>query len=204
MTMQVQKVIEGIKTVTRREILRDFRTDSCIATTRAVIRILKHFGITAYPLPVRVLIYNPGFVDALLRGDNPPLDEGPLFHAWCDRNKAWSVGVGVPVPGKVDGYEGHLIAALPEQKIFIDASIDQAHRPQHGIFFEGPIVGPLPENFKPENSFVGLEFDSSNGCHMVYQPLENPRWRVSPDWVDKSRTKKAVKKTIEYIEAVAS
>ncbi len=197
MSHALPQVLAGICSVTRKEILRDFRADSCISTTRAVTRVLRHFGFEAIPLSVRVIVYNPIMVEAILTGTSKNSDD-PDFHEWCKRTGAWSVGVGIP-NGK-PGLEGHLIAALPQQKVFIDASLDQAGRPEHNIVLPTTFVANVTDEFLTQHEAI-LEFECNTGVRMVYQRWETSAWRKSPDWTDKNRTKRAVKATIQHIKA---
>jgi hypothetical protein len=183
----------------RARILEDFRVDSCIATTRATIRLLRHYGYDAAPCPVRLFAFNKQYLDQLEKGTRPPTDPGALS-AWCDLHKAWSVGLGVPVPGKQDGYEGHLVVLMNEpRRLLIDGSADQVSRPKHGILVNSPIVSPCPEGF-PIKKKSSIELLGDHGELLIYEPIDNQRWRVSPDWNNKKRTQRALRKTIDYLD----
>lgn len=193
-------VLRGLKEVCRQETLKDFRPDSCIASTRIVCRVLKEFGFEVEPFPVLVIIQNAAFQKAASNGDIPPPDN-KLFYAWCERTGAWSVGVGFPDPDKsrADGYGGHLVALLPKHNMIVDSSIDQANRPQYSIHLPTVLVAEFAPEFLSEEGYR-LCLRNDEGCFMYYEKLVNPVWRTAPDWVDTKRTKRAVKAIIAHIE----
>jgi len=121
---RLDTILERMKQVTRVEILKDFRRDSCIGSTRVVIRVLKHFGYEAVPFPCVAFIYNKGYTEAILRGEQPP-ENKLLRNAWLDARKAWSIGLGINNEGGEsegeDSKVGHVVAVLPKQKLMVDA-----------------------------------------------------------------------------------
>ena len=60
-TQKLQRILNGIERVARTEILRDYRPDSCIASSRIVLRVLQHYGYNAEPLTVRAMVFNPAY-----------------------------------------------------------------------------------------------------------------------------------------------
>jgi hypothetical protein len=200
----IQRVVDTIEKVAREEIRKDFRADSCIASTRVVIRVLKHFGIEAQPFPVKLMVFNAAFVRQLELGNRPPQGETQLA-AWCEKYGAWSVGVGFnpsdPTAGAGDpGYVGHLIAVLPTYWLAVDASADQADRPRHGINMPGVMTFPITPKFL--NGQGSVFAASPDGAFLEYKPdLGNLGHRVSPDWNDKTRTKRSIKAIIRAVES---
>lgn len=190
------KVVDGIKAIARQEILKDFRLDSCIGSTRTVIRVLKHFGYEAQPFPCRAFIYNPAFVKAIERGERPPEDTIARSQ-WMDNMGAWSVGVGFQ-PDDAVKYVGHLAAVLPERKLLIDASLDQANRPHKNILIPPVVVAKVTDEFLRSEDVVEY---GVNGMRVVYEPRPEDRaWRESTNWNNSSQTKRAMKAIIKYIE----
>ncbi len=86
------EVLGALAPIVRPEILQDFRRDSCIGSTKVLIEVLKHFGISAEPMPVQAYVYNPHFLAALERGDHPPQEPAELT-SWFETRKAWAIGV---------------------------------------------------------------------------------------------------------------
>jgi hypothetical protein len=195
-------VLKGIEQVARQEILRDFRTDSCIASTRAVMRVLEEFGYDSQPLSVRVSIFNATFTKHLEAGT--ARFRGDLnFRRWLEESGAHSVGLGFAEPGKDNGvYVGHLVAAVPQRQLFIDASLDQASRPQRAIVLPSVLISPMTQQFM---TTVGetIEFEASTGAALIYERIDNPTFRSSIDWTDKMRTRRAVKAIVRHIERFA-
>jgi hypothetical protein len=195
---EFETIQRGIEQIARKEILRDFRIDSCIASTRTVMRVLEHFGFDAQPLSVRVFIFNAAYVKHL-NEKTARFNGDPTFRRWLEDSGAYSVGLGCAEPGQDNGnYVGHLVAAVPQCHLFIDASLDQAARPQKNILLPEVLISPMTQQFM---TTVGenLEFESS-GATMIYERIDNPAFRTSPDWTDKSRTKRATKAIIRHIE----
>lgn len=194
----MSRIISSIEQIARPTMLREFRPDCCIATTRTLIRVLRHFGYEPQAIPVRTMIYNRIMVEAIHNG-TVKHDDDPDFFSWCNRIGAWSVGIGFPIEGKTNGFVGHLIAALPKQKMFIDASLDQASRPARDLDLPRVLVSRLTDEFLTTPG-ERLEFDGTNGAVVIYERIANEEWRTSPDWRDASRTKHAMKTIIGHIE----
>lgn len=193
--MEFSKILDVVKTHARAEILKSFRTDSCIATTRLICRLFRHYGIACEPLPVRAHIYNKSFQDNVR--DNPWAMSPEAFRDWCERTGAWSVGLGVPNSG--EDIVGHYIAYLPDKKLLIDASIDQASRPHKGIHIDETLIFPAEPEFLEGKEPAVLTSDE--GVSVMYTAhLENKSYKQSPDWLDKSRTQPALRALIDRLE----
>lgn len=198
--MKLEDILGRLQEVARAVIRRDFRADSCIGSTRTVTRVLEHFGISAKPLPVQVYIYNKSYVDAVERGDWPPTFDQVMFRHWCDRNGAWAIGVGVwdEAEGLKPGqYGGHLVAFLPKHHLLIDASLDQAVRPQRGIVL--PDVLQIPTTAEFEEGAASLSGVVNNCVLRYHQHNDEGRYLRSPDWADPKRTRKATEDILRYI-----
>lgn len=191
----LEQVLDGIRAVLRTEILKGFTMDSCIGTTRAVIRVLRHFGYDAEPLPVAAYVYNAVMTKHIEDGTFVP-SKDPRFNAWCDETGAWGVSVGAPTKDPND-WAGHLVAIVKDRSLLIDASIDQASRPHKGIHLPRAMIGRYHDTFLTGEM---LHIQGGDGSSLVYQVIDNVRYKTAPDWTDSSRTKKAVKATIKYIE----
>lgn len=201
----IDRVLAGISSTLRLAILDDFRIDSCIASTSAVIKVLAHYQILARPYPVKAFVWNPAYVREVTAKNFPPEDTAE-FRAWCDMNGAWSVGLGfAPSDPKAPvGWEGHLVAAIPTANILIDASIDQASRPQHDIHLErgDPVIAPVSREWI-EREHKGAEFHSDFGLVLHYEhDTKNLRYERSKDWLDYRRVQRAVRRTIAAIDAL--
>jgi len=192
----LRQVVQVIEIAALDELAKDFRPDCCIAATRCVLRVLKHFGYRGDARSVECYVFNPAYVAAVLRGDSPPLTgrRSAAFIEWANRTGAHSVGIGCPdeIEHERQVFEGHLVVTV--KNFLIDASIKQGDRPQHAIV--------LPEVLVVDK-FRGFPVDLScaNGAELRY--VEKPErigFHYSPDWKDKRRTFRAAKRIIDYIE----
>lgn len=100
----------------------------CVLATRVGIMALRHFGIQAQPLPVRLVIHNAVVVALLERVREPSADD------WAAAKAAggWTVDVGHPeAPG--DGWTGHLVVHVPTHQLLMDLDLGQYARPTKQI-----------------------------------------------------------------------
>lgn len=182
-------------------ILAEFNADSCIAATRVVIDVLKHFHIPAYGLAVNCSIFSPNFVAAVEAGERPP-EEREQLGEWLDKFKAHSVGLGMPgggERGKWGTEAGHVVAAVPTLQTFVDASLDQCNRPEKQIVLPGVItVRVESQAFFADEELADL---MCNGSLLMYRarPAEKEFMR-STNWKSKSLTRAIVKTLIAEIE----
>lgn len=170
-------------------IRRNFRADSCIASTAISIKVLNHFGIQAFPMPAHMAVFNQRYLDMMERlADRPEesiTDEEKQY--WLEEG-AWSLEV-------EDREVGHVVACT--KKLLIDMSIDQATRPAKGIILT-PLVLEIKEDFfEGEHAFTQM-----NDCLLVYQA--NPRrldFLRSKDWTEPNRHDRIVSEIITVIDA---
>lgn len=134
-----RRILDALVARARPVIRAEFQADSCIATTRVGLDVLRYFGIPAQEYPLLVAIFNPEAVQLL--ADGLPMEElaartqaiGPE-----EPSGPWSVGLGMsPVPGgRANGWSGHLVIGSPALGIVADLSADQASRPHKQIVLE--------------------------------------------------------------------
>lgn len=218
----LRKVIKGILEVARPEIRKHFHADSCIASTRTLIRVFSHFGIYAEPMAISALVYNPEFVRAIKSGDMPPdarrLETTPELRAWMDRLGAWSVGIGIGDTAATDprglpGLACHMVAVVRAGNagMIIDAAIDQASRPERNIHLPPVLIMHVKDEFtevpwmksKRLTLTAPLTIENAAGLRVTYAPIaEAPDWRTARNWSDKSQTKKPTQAIISYIEGI--
>lgn len=171
----------------REEILKDFRPDSCIASTAVAIDVLNHFGFPAEPLPVRVCVYNEAMVKRIEAEGFP--EGSNTTRQWNAQDGSWGVAVGYPPDdqSRSSGYIGHLTAL--SYHFLIDLSIDQASRPPRSIHLQ-PIAIRIPESFPHQDpEFTVIQ----NGCLLLYKArLLDTQYRKSKDWSISARRARAV------------
>lgn len=169
--------------VVRKQIVRAYRADSCIATSRATLDALRAMNIDAYELPVTAGVVN-----------------GPLM-AWAEEHgrfpaagdpdypeDGWGVGIGVGPEDPADrhGWNGHLVV-IAERRWFLDYSLDQASRPDRGIIIAEPIVVAVDERFLRSKGDVGL-FIRRGDVGIQYSTAPEKRgYKLSPNWSGQTR-----------------
>lgn len=147
---------------------KQLHQSACILATRTACEALSYFSIKAVALPVQVGVHNAVLMQQLDAGLEPDWESG-----------AWGVGIDPDktptVPG---GWNGHLVAHLPEHDTFIDLTLDQFARPAKNIN-----VQPLIAGFGPEllDGIAGSY--EMNGCRIWYhyRPDLTSQWRDCPD-----------------------
>lgn len=188
-----QRVVDVLLAVAREEILKDFRRDSCIASTRVATEVLRHFGVRAYPLAVTAMVFNAPFA-ARLRIDLFPRDAAETRH-WAEEDGTWSVGIGFGRGGP-GSWTRHLVA-IAERRWLVDLSLDQADRPEHGIALR-PLAHPVAEDFLRGLAPLTLEVGS-----VLVQYDADPRERSfehARDWRLVRRWGPAVRRSVARME----
>ncbi len=195
---QLVKAISTILQEGRQEMLRHFSSDSCIAATKIAIDVLAHYHVLAKPLVARLMIFNPAFVRRIENGAAFPTS-GEITKQWSEEDGSWCLGVGYgSAPTK---WSGHLVAVLEEEGWLIDASLDQASRPNRNILV-GPAVfdGVTEEFLRGERPLV----KSINGSVLKYVAFPDEKsYNTSPNWHSPRPDELAVsEKIIEFIKEV--
>src|SRR5712692_6245543 len=113
----------------RKAILRRWRVDSCIASTRIGIEVLAYFGIPAEPLPVMTRVISPAAVRLIDEGR----DLNTVTPEECPQ--CWIVDIGFPPgegakPPDSEGFWWCHMVILALGRLIIDLSLDQAARPE--------------------------------------------------------------------------
>jgi hypothetical protein len=194
--MMKQEILEVLQNSLPPLLKKGWRPDCCIAATRVICRVMKHFGIDAQPLPVVLLAYNAAYIKAIQAGDGPPTHDHEEFLRWCQRLGAWSLGITDEVGGI-----GHIVAVLPGEQLLIDGSIGQISRPEKGLPMPAMLISKLPRGFLTDPAVV-IELGNAHGNVLIYKKAETGqlRYLASPDWTEKQRTKPVVKQLVREIE----
>jgi hypothetical protein len=187
-------VLQSLLGIARPVILRHYRADSCIASSRIAIDVLSHFGILAEPLTVNLTVYNPAFAARIEAGDREPETQDEL-NEWIRKYGAWNVGVGMGGDPRLLTWGGHLVV-IAEKRCILDLSADQANRPQRNINLV-PLGGDVPpEFFDGEPLFFQI-----NGCVLKYLVSpDNNGYTSSPDWLQASRREPLVQEIIKKMK----
>jgi len=139
------QVVAALVKVARPVILSEFEARSCIASTRIGMDALEYFGVKAVPIPLMIMIFNAEAHEMLRAGkDLLELQAETLKYTPTDPGGPWTMGVGAEVENG-DGWAGHLVVGLPQMRLLVDLSFDQASRPLKGLKFTGPQLLPVLE-----------------------------------------------------------
>jgi hypothetical protein len=178
--------------VGRPELLKRFRPDSCVESTRLVVEFLRSHGVRVSPLRVQVGVFNDAIVKRLEVTPNPGPGE---LARWERLDGSWSVGIGATsdamarakaadaslVVSASGGWSGHLVALI-EGRIVVDLSLDQLNRPLHGINLH-PVTFDVPDpRWLDGHIPLHLELD---GCIVNYWAMpEDKSFLHLPAWRD--------------------
>jgi hypothetical protein len=184
--------------VAKAALRRRFREDSCINSTRVLFDVYRAAGIPADAVSVRARIYSPGFVERAHREGRMPVTPEEL-QSWTSEPGVWSVGIGYGINHGKQKWPGHLV--LRSGSHLIDATIDQANRPQHGIVMPAMLLlAQVPEAFwRGEEPFAA----EINDCQTVYEARPNDNsYLGSPAWSGRSHIEGAVAaELVRYLES---
>jgi hypothetical protein len=139
----VEELVVAFAAIARPEIRKDHTASSCVASTWITIEVMRHFRVSARPLTVKAEICNTAFIDFEQRHGRRPLVG--------ESAETWIVGIGF---GKDEGYIGTHVITLVDERIIIDASIDQADAPEHGIVLPGVLWTVIDERVLAGESFT--------------------------------------------------
>lgn len=159
-------LLQVVADAARQAVLTRFTPASCIATTRVVVGVLRYFGVAARPWAVSTHLFNPAAWE--LREQGIPAAEWPP--------DAWSIGI----RGDLAGQVGHLVAVTSGWRM-VDASLDQAARPDKGLPPIPPFVAGLPAGMDLARTDRGLVYQVGT-TRLVYMASGSRDHETSPQW----------------------
>lgn len=173
---EAAQVIEAIRLFARPEILKHYRVDSCIASTRVIFDLLKRYELKPRAVACHARVLNPQLVKRINETGRYPQTNEEIVR-WSEEDGSWNVGIGGTGERREGRWDGHLVA-LAFGRVLIDASIDQANRPKHNIELP-PIAATVPDGWLEGDQLVVEE----RGCLVLYkaQPGER-RWLQTAGW----------------------
>jgi hypothetical protein len=150
----------------RAAVLEKFSPDSCIASSRVLIDVLRSLGVLARPVAVRTVALNAEAF-RLFAEDVPVENWPPTAHS-----------VGVAATGeKTDGrWDGHLVVVSGDW--LIDPSADQMSRPGKNLVLDDPLVMPLYAPFTK----IRVWKNPDTGVILGYEPVADTQYRNSRNW----------------------
>jgi hypothetical protein len=195
---QTRQVLAALAVQARPRILQRWREDSCIATTRICLDVCRALDISARPAAVTATAFNAPLVRWIREHPRGTIDEMREFQRVSDGH---SVGVGYPegTNSQGPGWSGHLVLLAPAKspKWLLDASIDQASRPQHAMRLT-PTVIDIDREFM---SGKVLESYMPDGTMLWHQLIDNKQYLQSPDWTDRARRQQIVADILNAVRA---
>lgn len=195
MTPRLSALLSHIEPVARREILKDFMPDCCIATAAILRRVFRHFGFDARPVVCSVIIRNRKFVDAIKAGHLPPDNRRDLV-AWMEAHGAYSLGIVPESATNAERFGGHVLVLV--QDVVVDASLGFASRPDHDIIVPDFIVFTAQEMFLDRKAeLVGRV--GAEGAEFTYRRIVDNSFRSAPDWTNERRARRAVNAIIDQV-----
>lgn len=172
----------------RAEILKWFKPDSCIASTKVAVKVLSHFKIPVRPKCFSVEIMNPKYRELFDQQHCHPTKENG--DAWLAQG-AWEIAI----DGHTPDSSGHVVAIVAD-KFLLDLSLDQASRPHKNLKLE-PALLPLPDNWSGQPVLL---YEEPDGMRLMYHRVDNENYRKANDWCISERTTPVAKDIIRLIE----
>jgi hypothetical protein len=177
-------------------ILEEFKTDSCIASTRIGLDVLDHYGILAEPLTVKTTIFNPVMLQRHESGERLPTNDAEM-QEWVGKYRAWAIGLGFGGDQGPHKWPGHLVLHA-EKTTMLDLSIDQANRPQWDISLHPFGTNTFPEFLAGDEPLYVV----INGCLLKYHAdLNNRGYTISPNWTLRLQRHRTVREIINKIDS---
>lgn len=174
---------EKLGRMVREQILTAYHHDSCIATARATLDVLRKVGVDAYVLPVQAVAFNrPVWEWAVAHG------RFPLVGSEDYPEDGYGIGVGVGPENTEDGvgWNGHLVV-IAERRWLLDFSIDQMSRPQFGLTISEPVIIEVGEKFLRSRGDVAAVTWTGESVIQYATAPEKQDYKNSPNWNGESR-----------------
>jgi|SRR5271155_2083769 len=187
----LEKLMAAFASIARPEIRQDHTAASCIASTWITIEVMRHFGVPARAVTVKTEVSNARYLELERKLGRRP-DPG------ATENGAWLVGIGVQ---KEEGCIGAHLVAILNDRILVDASIDQANDPEHGIVLPGVVWTYINEPFLAGSPFACRV----SGQRLTYFPSSTALdVRSLYDWGHNLQTDGAVARIIARLECFST
>lgn len=171
MTCNPPVVLAAYGRVARHVILRYLERQSCIASTRITVEVMRHFQLAAKALPMRLVVECPKLKYAYVSG----LTAAQKAHA-KKQSVAWSTRGG--------GYDGHVVALVANSWI-VDASIDQVESAEHGFTVPPSVLlVPVPIGINRRRMHIEIQGVTDNGHELKirYMSSRDKTFYATPAW----------------------
>lgn len=183
------EVVTALAKVGRPPILEYFGRRSCIASTRIGLDVLAYFGVQAEPLPLFMLVLNGEAINLAATGMSQAELRAEMNKYGLDEpGGPWGIGVGAEIENSKD-WAGHLMIAVPNLRVLLDMSFDQASRPHKDLSFpdEGQVFAAFDDAWwggeRSRTSFTGQVRDGSRVGLILDRDCADPEgYRRSANW----------------------
>lgn len=188
--MITRETYQDIGRLVREEVLKVYREDSCIATSKATLELVKQLHVDAYALPVVCMIANePLWRYADEHGVYPAVGSAE----YPEGGYGVGVGMGVKQEGR---WPGHLVV-IAERKWLLDFSLDQATREDQHISL-GPQVISVSERWLRRTDQIHIYQAGSVRLHYMKHVGEYANdYKNAPDWAGEHAPTVHVRKNVE-------
>lgn len=158
----------------------------CVFSTRVGLDALRYFGVDAEPFPVKAIVGNREWVEAVDR-----IQAGEKLNAReVEATGARFVEIDTadlkPMPDGRRGFPGHLVIALPWADEIVDLDLGQFRREHKNIYV--PRVGHfnVPQGFFTEGSATGYKFERDTTAVYCHLPKPLRPYQTGKDWTTKN------------------
>lgn len=182
-----------LPTIVRPLMLQAFTLNSCIGGTRIVIEVLRKFRIPAVPVACRTFVYNDIFLKWMHESEFRFPDADEKLH--LAKIGAFAAEIGKAGQLTHAGWDGHLIAVIPNLDHAIDISID-AVNVLNPLFNMKPFCFKVPKGFVEGESVVNAEMGK-----VWYQMIPSLTYKLSNDWLEPSRTRRIIEIAVKKIRS---
>jgi hypothetical protein len=187
----LEKLVAAFASIARPEIRQNHTAASCVASTWITIEVMRYFEVPARPVTVKTEVSNAPYLELERKLGRRP-DPG------ATENGAWLVGIGVQ---KEQGCIGAHLVAILDNRILVDASIDQANDPEHGIVLPGVVWTHINEAFLAGTPLACRV----SGQRLTYFPSgATLDFRSLYDWGHNLQTDGAVARIISRLEGLVT
>ena len=169
------EVIYAFVRLARPIMVRAIGRQSCIASTRITIEVMARFGIVAEPAPCKLIAQCDALKLVYLSGFS-----GKEKREMSRKAKSFTTRRHNPHDR---GWCGHVVAVI-ENRIWLDASLDQIHSPEHGFEIPHEMLVVLldPKIPVPDTALEAVVDVGEHRVKIHYRPSGDFSFCDTPAW----------------------
>jgi hypothetical protein len=194
--MNGEQIREFLLEEVRPAVLGVYKPNSCVATVKVTIGVLKYLGVKARPFPCALLVANQAGARILVDGNDLTAEEViQLRDAGAYAVEVAGTGAWDDVTG---GWDGHMvtIADFDDGPWLLDLSLDQARRGAYKIDVT-PTAHRVRSPHPAEAIVARVE-----SCLVRWTPIICDDWRRHKDWKRDDLTKPIISHLIHHVRAL--